>query len=103
MLLEEKVLRKEQSTLEQKSGNFAQQSRYFALRADPTRLKILHLLRKHQELCVTDLASILGLTVSAVSHQLAMLERASEVRKTKQGKIACYSCCPDAPAQPTDL
>ena len=91
MLLDEKALRRERASLKQREEYFAQQSRIFALRSDPTRLKILHTLEKHGEVCVTDLAAILQITVSAVSHQLAMLVRANEVRRAKRGKIVCYS------------
>ena len=94
MLLDEQILLKERKKLENAAQTFVDESRKFSLLADPTRLKILHLLRNHEELCVNDLASILQLTSSDISHQLAMLERAGEVQKTKRGKIVCYALFP---------
>src|SRR5829696_7256400 len=44
----------------------------FRALADPTRVRLLHAL-SHHELCVGDLAALLGMTDSAVSHQLRLL------------------------------
>ena len=56
----------------------------------PTRVKILHSLFLG-ELCVCDLAQILGLSVSAVSHQLRLLRTQRLVKFRKDGKMAYYS------------
>ena len=58
--------------------------------ADPTRIKILDALRMG-ELCVCDLAAVLGMTVSAVSHQLRLLRTARLVRARKDGKVVFYT------------
>ena len=58
--------------------------------SDPTRLKILYLLKQKSHLCVTELADVLKVGISAVSHQLSLLERNNLVMKEKYGKIACY-------------
>ena len=62
----------------------------FRLYADPTRLRILNALGTG-ELCVCDLAAVLGMTQSAVSHQLATLRHARLVRTRKDGKVVYYT------------
>lgn len=62
----------------------------FAALSDPTRVRILFAL-SDQELCVYDLARLLGLTGSAVSHQLRLLRGQRLVRYRKEGKAAYYS------------
>jgi predicted transcriptional regulator len=59
--------------------------------ADPTRLKIVFLLKVYKELCPTDIANILSITRSAVSHQMRILEHCGVVKKIRRGKIICYS------------
>jgi len=58
--------------------------------ADNTRLKILWAL-SCEEMCVCDLAALLGMTTSAVSHQLKSLRLANLVKFDKQGKVVYYS------------
>ncbi len=62
----------------------------FKLLGDPTRLKIILALRE-EELCVCDLAALLGVTSSAVSHQLRLLRTWRLVRLRREGKIAYYA------------
>jgi len=62
----------------------------FQCLGNPTRARILHSLFSG-ELCVCDLAQILGLTVSAVSHQLRLLRTLQLVKFRKAGKMAFYS------------
>jgi ArsR family transcriptional regulator len=62
----------------------------FAALSDPTRVRILTALAR-QELCVLDLAGLLGLTGSAVSHQLRLLRAQRLVKYRKEGKIAFYA------------
>jgi ArsR family transcriptional regulator, lead/cadmium/zinc/bismuth-responsive transcriptional repressor len=62
----------------------------FKAMGDGTRLKILHALSK-EELCVCDLVEVLGITQSAVSHQLRILRNLRLVKFRKAGKMACYS------------
>lgn len=59
---------------------------YFKTLGDPTRLKILYALYKG-ELCVCDLSVTLGMTVSAVSHQLSVLRQAHLVTFRREGKV----------------
>ena len=62
----------------------------FRAMSDPTRVRIIAALTI-QELCVCDLANILGLTGSAVSHQLRLLRGQRLVKYRKEGKVAFYS------------
>ena len=62
---------------------------YFKILGDPTRLKILYALYKG-ELCVCDLSATMGMTVSAVSHQLSVLRQAHLVTFHREGKIVFY-------------
>jgi ArsR family transcriptional regulator len=63
---------------------------FFKVLGDPTRLKILHALLAG-ELCVCDLGETLDMSVSAVSHQLAVLRRARLVRHRRDGKVIYYA------------
>ena len=62
----------------------------FKVLGDATRVRIIHALSL-EELCVCDIARLLGTTKSAVSHQLRMLRGAGAVRYRKAGKIVYYS------------
>ncbi len=61
---------------------------------DKTRVTILHALTD-EEKCVNDIATVLGMTVSAVSHQLRVLKQAHLVRYRREGKNALYSLADD--------
>lgn len=61
----------------------------FKALSDPTRLKILQALG-HGEMCVCDLAALLGVSESAVSHQLRLLRTLRLVRNRRDGKILYY-------------
>lgn len=62
----------------------------FRIFGDSTRIKLLYALYD-KELCVQDLAQTLGLTQSAVSHQLRVLKDARLVRFRRDGKAVYYS------------
>ena len=64
-------------------------SAFFKLFADKTRLQILLALYQSPQ-CGCDLAKALGMTKSAVSHQLALLKRGHLVTYKKEGKHAIY-------------
>jgi len=61
----------------------------FKLLGDPTRVRILDALT-HGERCVCDLATLVGLSESAVSHQLRLLRGARLVRVRRSGRLAFY-------------
>jgi ArsR family transcriptional regulator len=62
----------------------------FKVLGDPTRLRIVSALGVH-ELCVCDLANLLGSSISAVSHQLRILRNLKLVKHRKEGKMVYYS------------
>jgi len=76
--------------LKGKVGEVDGLSETFKVLGDNTRTKIAHLLSQ-EELCVCDLANILGLSVSTVSHHLRVLRNLKLVKYRKQGKIVFYS------------
>ena len=66
----------------------------FKVFGDSTRVKILYALFE-AELCVCDIAQLLGLTQSAVSHQLRVLKASRLVKPRKDGKTVFYSLADD--------
>ena len=68
---------------------FEKLSVFFKAISDETRIKILYSL-SISKMCVCDLAALLGMTVSAISHQLRVLRAAELVKTEKQGKVVYY-------------
>ncbi len=62
----------------------------FRALGDPTRVRVLDAL-SHGELCVCDLAALLGLTQSATSHQLRLLRALRLVRTRRAGRMVYYA------------
>ena len=62
----------------------------FKALADPSRVKIIHALMI-TELCVCDVAQVVGLTLSATSHQLGLLRTMRLVKSRREGKQVYYS------------
>jgi len=62
----------------------------FGLLADPTRARILHALSLADELCVCDLARLLGMSESAASHQLRLLRINRTLDRRKVGRVVYY-------------
>lgn len=62
----------------------------FHLLGDPTRLKILYLLARHT-CCVRDLAILVGVSESAISHQLKLLKSRRLVKTRREGTTMYYS------------
>ncbi len=69
-------------------------SDFFKAFSDKTRLRILAALAIG-ELCVCDIASLLGMSQSAISHQLRFLKQARLVTNRKNGKTVYYALCDD--------
>ena len=65
-------------------------SELFKVFGDSTRIRILYVLFE-AEVCVCDLAKLLGMTQSAVSHQLRILKQAHLVKSRRDGKTIFYS------------
>lgn len=63
----------------------------FAALADRTRLKVLHALAAGEELCVCDVAHVVGMSVSAASHHLRKLRDLKILKYRNDGKMAYYS------------
>lgn len=62
----------------------------FKVFGDTTRIKILCALFQ-AEMCVCDMAALLGMTQSAISHQLRVLKQARLVKFRREGKVVYYS------------
>lgn len=62
----------------------------FRIFGDSTRIRILYVLSA-SEMCVCDIAALLGMTQSAISHQLRALKNARLVKSRREGKIVFYS------------
>lgn len=62
----------------------------FQVLGDPTRVRIVHALSRN-DLCTSDLAELVGLSESAVSHQLRTLRQLHVVRSERRGKLVYYS------------
>lgn len=73
---------------------FEKLSMFFKAISDETRIKILYSLSR-SKMCVCDLAALLDMTVSAISHQLRVLKQAELVKSEKQGKVVYYTLSDD--------
>ena len=62
----------------------------FRALGDPSRVRILDAL-SHDELCVCDLATLAGMSESAVSHQLRLLRNLRLVRSRREGRMVFYA------------
>ena len=62
----------------------------FNMVGDPTRLKICYLLCRHKELSVGDIADIIGVSISAVSHTLKKLQEADIVENRRDFRNVYY-------------
>jgi len=62
----------------------------FKIMGDPSRVNIIYALLQ-RELCVSDLAVVVGITQSAVSHQLRLLRNSRLVKSRRSGQMVLYS------------
>ncbi len=69
-------------------------SEFYKVFGDSTRIKILYVLFE-AEMCVCDIAQLLNMTVSAISHQLRVLKNARLVKQRRDGKTVFYSLSDD--------
>jgi ArsR family transcriptional regulator len=88
-VIHEEVVRQVRQTMPHSDTLYAL-ANLFKMFADVTRSKILWALLAHP-MCVCDLAVLLGMTKSAVSHQLKSLRLARLVKYERQGKVVYYS------------
>ena len=66
----------------------------FRILGDSTRIRILYVLFE-AEMCVCDIATLLGMTQSAISHQLRVLKQMDLVKNRRDGKTIFYSLADD--------
>ena len=66
----------------------------FRIFGDSTRVRILYVLFE-SEMCVCDIAALLGMTQSAISHQLKILKQAKLVTGRREGKSVFYALADD--------
>lgn len=69
--------------------NISDMSELFKVLGDATRVSILAAISV-SELCVCDIAALLGMSNSAISHQLRVLKQAHIVRSRREGKAVIY-------------
>ena len=69
---------------------FNKLAEFFKILGDTTRVKILFALDKN-EMCVCDIANLLGMHSSAISHQLRILKQARLIKNRREGKSVIYS------------
>lgn len=73
------------------NSDLEQKSRLLALAGDPTRIRILCVLFQAKDVCVSDIAKSLEMTISATSHQLQLLKDNGLVETKRMGQNICYS------------
>jgi len=87
--IDEEMVRQAQAQLADET-TAARLAEFFRALSDPTRVRILSALQAG-ELCVCDLAATLGMSQSAISHQLRLLRQLRLVKRRKAGQIAYYT------------
>ncbi len=81
-----------QDTLSKMPGNIIMNTlaEFFKIMGDTTRCKLLFALMQN-EMCVCDLANVLSMTKSSISHQLSKMKDVGLVKSRKSGKTVYYS------------
>ncbi|XJZ26911.1 ArsR/SmtB family transcription factor [Bacillota bacterium Lsc_1132] len=74
-----------------KDGSVTEVSTLFKALADETRMKIAYALTIEEELCVCDVANIVGATTATASHHLRHLRSLGLAKYRKEGKLVYYS------------
>ncbi|MGG0240249.1 ArsR/SmtB family transcription factor [Bacillus rhizoplanae] len=92
-VIHQEIVEQVQKTIPQ-DDSLSQVAELFKVLGDRTRTRILHALFE-AELCVCDLAYLLGMTQSSISHQLRVLKQAKLVKNRKEGKVVYYSLADD--------
>nr|WP_263324870.1 metalloregulator ArsR/SmtB family transcription factor [Neobacillus sp. Marseille-Q6967] len=72
-------------------GNILEVTKLFKALSDETRMKIAYALTLEEELCVCDVANIVGATTATASHHLRHLKSLGLAKYRKEGKLAYYS------------
>ncbi|PFA69473.1 transcriptional regulator [Bacillus sp. AFS015802] len=84
----EKVSRLKTDVLTQNTSKVAE---IFKALSDQTRMKIAYALTKEDELCVCDVANIVGSSTATASHHLRLLKKQGLAKFKKKGKLVYYS------------
>lgn len=84
---DEEIVNRIQPKMEQVDGVEA----IFKALSDPTRLKIAYALTLAQELCVCDVATIIGSSTATASHHLRLLRTMKLAKSRRKGKLVFYS------------
>ena len=92
-MIHEKTVENTRSRMQEET-EYVDLASLFKMFGDGTRVKILHALELN-EMCVCDLAALLGMTKSAISHQLRALKNARLVKGRREGKTVFYSLADD--------
>lgn len=71
----------------------------FEALGDQGRFRIFKLLMNHHDICVTDVAAVFEITLSAASQQLKILERVGLVQRIRMGQMVCYEIKDDPSAR----
>lgn len=71
--------------------DLSKKARILELAGDPTRIRILCTLFDQNNICVSDIAGSLKMSVAAVSHHLQLFQQYELVSTQRQGKNICYS------------
>ncbi len=71
-------------------GTFSHIANFYKILGDPTRCKIIFALLDH-EMCVCDIANVLCMTKSSISHQLSKMKESGIVKCRRDGKSVYYS------------
>lgn len=74
-----------------KKGNIVDVTKLFKALSDETRMKIAYALTLEEELCVCDVANIVGATTATASHHLRHLKGLGLAKYRKEGKLVYYS------------
>lgn len=86
---DEPKVRKVQAALE--GQNIQAMAKMFKVLADETRMKIAYSLCEEKELCVCDVANIIGSSMATASHHLRTLKQLGLAKYRKEGKLVFYS------------
>lgn len=86
---DEPKVRRVQNALQQQ--NIEVMAKMFKVLADETRMKIVFALCEEKELCVCDVANIIGSSLATASHHLRTLKQLGLANYRKEGKLAFYS------------
>ncbi len=100
-VIHEAIVNQVQSKMEDKDI-YVKLASLYKMFGDGTRIQILHAL-EYNEMCVCDIAVLLGITKSAVSHQLKALRLANLVKFRKEAQIVYYSLADDHVKQIIDM